>query len=539
MKKYLRKVKAILMAAIIALGTLLPAMPVMAETTPTTTISISGLEDATAAYAYAIAVDAVDGNGNHYWKSTTLSETIIKSWSDSGKLSVADGIALYTNLNAGSGGEAHDGGGLAVVDGIVHTGVDLGGGVYQFSNVAAGLYVITATQREGSTATYAYNIYAVNYQYDESGKAYLPATVSYTLKKTSEPSINKTVEEGGQGYKHGDAYIGDVVDFKIEIMVPAYDEAWNVDGTRFVISDILTNGLALKEDSVKIEGTTLADYAKQCSQTAFTTSTSGFTLELRGGDIYKYKGQTIAVTYQATVTSDAKVNFVDDINKATIAWSQAPGSSDLTAPKESTTHHYTFGIDTLVNGAGSRETTEVTKYGVKTTNLEDNKVLLNGAEFQLLDANKNVLYFDDNGKLDPTKAANDHITSKNGGKLTATGLDAGTYYLKESKAPLGYALDKTEYKVVINPTYDELTGELKNYTVQIGDGTTNSISFKYEKNDAGNIVINNEGTFAINNTPMIKLPETGSVGIIVVTMVAVVMMVACGVMFIVLGKKKR
>lgn len=539
MKKYLKRVKAILMTAAIILGTLLPAMPVMAATTPTTTIKISGLEDAEAAYAYAIAIDAVDDSGNHYWKTTAMSKTIIKSWTDSGKLSVADGITLYTNLNSGAGGDAHDGNGAAVVDAIVHTGTDLGGGVYQFTDVKAGLYVITAKQAEDSTATYAYNIYAVNYQYDENGTAYLPATVSYALKKTSEPTINKTVEEAGVSAKHGDASIGDEVDFKIEITVPAYEEAWNVDGTRFVITDILTNGLELQEDSIKIEGTSLSSYSKDCTETTFTTNTTGFTLELRGADIYKYRGATISVTYKATVTSDAKVNFVDDINKATIAWSQAPGSDDLTATKESKTHHYTFGIDTLVNGTGSRETTEVTKYGVKTSTMDDNRVLLDGAEFQVLDSSKNVLYFDDNGKLDPTGTGKDHITSKSGGKLTATGLDAGTYYLKESKAPAGYALDKTEYKVVINPTYDELTGELKNYTVQIGDGTSTTLTFKYEKNDAGNIIFNNDGTFAINNTPMAQLPETGSVGVIIVTLVAVVMMVVCGVVFLVLGKKKR
>ncbi len=312
-----------------------------------------------------------------------------------------------------------------------------------------------------------------------------------------------------------------------------------MDDTRFVISDTLSSGLALDVSSIKIEGTALDRYTKICGETTFTKDTSGFTLELRGADIYQYKGSTIAITYQAKVTDAAKVNFDSDLNVATIRWSSTPGSEDLSQPKESKTYHYTFGIDTLVNGTGSTETTEVTKYGVKTTTVEDNKVKLDGAEFQLLDADKKVLYFDDTGKLDPTHTKNDHITSKNGGKLTATGLDAGTYYLRESKAPLGYALDKTDYKIVINPTYDELTGELKNYTVQIGDGKTNSLTFKYEKDDAGNIILSNDGTFAINNTPMIKLPETGGVGIIVITIVAVVMMAVFGSVFIALGKKKN
>lgn len=542
MKKYFKRVKAILMAAMITLGAVLPVMPAMAdEAAPTTTFIITGIEPESEVHAYAIALDAVDENGNHYWKYNEIGrvEQIVKDWSDSGKLSAADGAYLYTNLNSSMATENHDGLGEAVVDGTVYEGTETSTpGTYQITGVKAGLYVITAYKADG-TYSYNFNIYPVDYQYDESGKANLPSTITFAVKKSSEPQLEKTVEENGQSSKHGDANIGDTVDFKIAVTVPNYSDEWNVDGTRFVISDTLSSGLTLKTDSIKIEGTNTASYSKQCEETTFTTSDSGFTLDLHGTDIFQFKGQTISITYQATVNANARVNFANETNTASIRWSNSAGSDDLSSPKKDTTNHYTFGIDTLVNGNGSRETTEVTKYGVKTTVSEDNKVLLDGAEFQLLDAGKNVLYFDDNGKLDPTGTANDHITSKNGGKLTATGLDAGTYYLKESKAPLGYALDKTEYKVVINPTYDELTGELKNYTVQIGDGGTNSLTFKYEKNDAGNITFTNDGTFAINNTPMIALPETGGVGIIVVTVVAVVMMAAFGSVFIALGKKKR
>lgn len=542
MKKYFKRVKAILMAAMITLGAVLPAMPVMAdEAAPTTTFIISGIEPGSEVHAYAIALDAVDASGNHYWKYNPAGsvEMKVQDWLSTGKLSSDNGIYLYTHLNSSMESDNHDGKGEAVVDETVLVGSETSTpGTFQITGVKAGLYVITAAKAEG-TVSYNYNIYPANYQYDASGNAYLPATMTYVVKKTSEPNLEKTVVKSDVKSKHGDASIGDTVDFNIEITVPAYSDEWNVDGTHFVISDTLTSGLALKTDSVKIEGTSIATYSKECSSTTFTTSESGFTLDLHGKDIYNYRGQTINVTYQATVTSDAKVNFDRDLNKATIRWSNTPGSDDLSAPKESKTYHYTFGIDTFVNGSGSTQTTEVTKYGIKTTTVEDNKVLLDGAEFQILDASKNVLYFDDNGKLDPTKTKNNHITSKNGGKLTATGLGAGTYYLKESKAPLGYALDKTEYKVVITPTYDELTGELKNYSVQIGDGGTNSLTFKYEKNDAGNIIFSNDGTFAINNTPMIKLPETGGVGIVVVTVVAVVMMAAFGSVFIALGKKKR
>lgn len=539
MKKYLKRVKAIVMAFAVTLGAMLPAVSVKAEeTTPTTTFIISGIEEGSEVHAYAIALDAVDENGNHYWKYTTAGQAKIETAVKSGKFTTDDSVWIYTHLNSSLDTENHDGKGEAVVDETVYQADVNESGNYIISGVKPGLYVITA-YKEDAAVSYNFNIYPANYQYDENGKAYLPESISFAVKKSSEPSIEKTVVEDGTGLKHGDASIGDTVGFKIELTVPNYADDWNVDGTRFVISDTLSNGLALDVSSITIEGTTLDNYTRKSDKTNFATSTSGFKLELRGADIYQYKNSMIVITYQAEVTENAKVNFDSDLNVATIRWSSTPGSEDLSQPKESKTYHYTFGIDTLVNGTGSTETTEVTKYGVKTTTVEDNKVKLDGAEFQLLDADKKVLYFDDTGKLDPTHTKNDHITSKNGGKLTATGLDAGIYYLKESKAPLGYALDKTEYKVVIQPIYDELTGELKNYTVQIGDGKTNSLTFKYEKDGAGNIILSNDGTFAINNTPMIKLPETGGVGIIVITIVAVVMMAVFGSVFIALGKKKN
>ena len=65
-------------------------------------------------------------------------------------------------------------------------------------------------------------------------------------------------------------------------------------------------------------------------------------------------------------------------------YSTVASGTDMSDPMQDITHHYTFGFDTLVNGTGSEKTTEITKYGVKTTTELDNKVALDGAQFQLL-----------------------------------------------------------------------------------------------------------------------------------------------------------
>ena len=233
-----------------------------------------------------------------------------------------------------------------------------------------------------------------------------------------------------------------------------------------------------------------------------------------------------------------------DENKATLKYSTVASGTDMSDPMQDITHHYTFGFDTLVNGTGSEKTTEITKYGVKTTTELDNKVALDGAQFQLFDANGKQLYFTSDGEYTTeTSGTYDYIVSKNNGQLTATGLDAGTYTLKESKAPLGYALDKTTYTIVITPTYNELTGELKNYTVRVNGATGNSITFTHEKLDNGTINTTdnaaNADTFGINNTPLITLPETGGAGMIALTVAAVVLMAGFGTMFVSLRKRKQ
>ena len=96
--------------------------------------------------------------------------------------------------------------------------------------------------------------------------------------------------------------------------------------------------------------------------------------------------------------------------------------------------------------------------------------------------------------------------------------------------------------MTIAPTYNELTGELKNYTVTVSGGVNNAIVFTHEKLDDGTITSSDNATdvdsFGIINTPLLTLPETGGAGIIIVTVIAVAMMSGFGTMFILLKKKK-
>lgn len=545
-----KKLKSIIMAMMLVIGMMASTIPALAEGLKTK-IVITGVEEGCNVYGYAIVLDDVDANGNHYWKynSNGQVENLLKD----GKIDSADALYFYMNLNSQSEGadwNLHDGKGAAVVDEKVLTFTANADGTYSYEGAEPGLYVIAANKE---TPKYSYNftIVPVNYTYGSDGQASIAddnGVITVPVKKAGSPTMEKTVVEGKDALNHGDANIGDTVKFEIKIEVPAYAEAegWRTDNLHYEIKDQLSNGLTLDQDSITIEGTPISDKLgnnKLCSDTEYTTADRTFTLDLFGQDVWQYAGDTVTIAYTATVNSYAGVNFDYEDNTATLRYSNSASSTTLSEPITDTTYHYTFGFDTKVNGTGSETTTELTKYGYKTQTKEN--VALEGAEFQLFESGKNTpLYFTEAGVLSEKDAAGavDHIQSSSTGALTVTGLDAGTYTLKESKAPTGYALDKTVYTIVITPSYNENTGKLVSYTVTVNGGTNTGITFTHTL-EADNTVVSTDNaqdadTFAIVNTTLVNLPETGGAGVIVVTIAAVIMMAGFGSVFIMLKKKK-
>ncbi len=537
----LKRVAVMLLAMLVMLTAMIPMKNISAAEL-TTTLRVTGMETGTQVWAYAIALDAVDSNGNHYWKYNDKGN--VKGRVEDGDISADDGIYFYTHLNSTSDdADNHDGLGEATVDATVLQLKETpsGSGTYEISDVKPGLYVIAS-----DAGSYNFMIAAVNYKYSGTGVASIAdenGVITIAAKKADEPTIDKNVLDSNKKQKYGDAKIGDVITFSIEFTVPNYNDEWKeTEKLHYQINDTMTPGLTLDQDSIKLVGTKFSEYSKQNENTKLVTTANGFVMDLYGADVYQYVGQTIAVTYEATVNDMAKVNFDNEKNSVYLKYSNKPGSTDLSSTDPKITYHYTFGIDTTVNGLNSDKTTEITKFGVKTTTETNNKVLLAGAKFQLSDETRTVLKFDDNGKLSTAADAKDYIVSGTNGELTATGLDAGTYYLKELTAPDGYALNNTTYKIVITPTY-AADGQLLNYTVTVNNQAGTEITFTHEKLDNGTIrntdTAADSDTFGIINTPLTTLPSTGGRGIIVVSGIAVVIMAVCGSMFMVTSRKKK
>ena len=116
---------------------------------------------------------------------------------------------------------------------------------------------------------------------------------------------------------------------------------------------------------------------------------------------------------------------------------------------------------------------------------------------------KGVYTVDPNGKA--------VLTTDTNGKIIVNGLDSGTYYLKETKAPSGYKLDDTVREVTVTPdskVVDAKNGEAIAYKV---NGYSNH-------------------TMPIDNYKG-SLPSTGGMGIVLMV-VAGVLLIAGGMISI-------
>ena len=184
-------------------------------------------------------------------------------------------------------------------------------------------------------------------------------------------------------------------------------------------------------------------------------------------------GATITVTYTAHLNEKASVNTAggptSNINKVYLTYSNDPKdkSSIGTTPESTPVCVYTYQLNN-------------TKYRDDDTTGNE----LAGAGFRLYsdkDCTQEVKLYQKDNFYFPIKDATDkdkdavQMISGQDGQFNVKGLDAGTYYLKETTPPAGYsACDKT--RIVISATHDEhnvnLSGEsnLNNKIINIKAG---------------------------------------------------------------------
>lgn len=372
------------------------------------------------------------------------------------------------------------------------------------------------------------------------------------LKHTTGPIISMSVKDdkGTPAAWKGAAagQVGEVLDFYIHLKLPDYNND-NVYMTKLALNNTL-KGLQYVENSAgvynteEIAGATHIDNAVTVDTvSAYANGSQTVTFNLKYQNI---KGTTGAVS--------AYLHF-----KAKVMPEAAAAGKTATAE---TKLDYTFSLDPTTSRTTSAVGVKVHTYAFSLAKLSDEQ---NAAGANLPLTNAGFTLYSDNTMTTPIKMVKVDATATTDAyyrpaltgetdivtemaanmgadqnTLLVRGLDAATYYLKETKVPAGYYAPKGGFAV-------QLTGEREAVNETLNGKLAAASSFT-ATNATDNVLLN--GTASVNGTEMNRLdaslknssspvlPTTGGVGTVMFTVVGLLCMGAA-LWFFLFARRRR
>lgn len=282
------------------------------------------------------------------------------------------------------------------------------------------------------------------------------------FEKTSIPTVDKEVFEGGNWGKVSDSYIGEEVEYKLTGSV-----ASNIDTFtkyEYTFQDHLSVGLEADRDSVKvtINGTDIQPTKVGLAETVDASGdpTGGHDLSISFTDLkaaakaagVTLKGNSkVVVTYKAKLTEKAEYTAVGNTNDVKLVYSNNPmvDGTGTSTSKRVTDHVFRLDVTKVDKDEQSRKL-EAT-FQVKMTH-EGNKKLT-----------QEKWLTQEGGLTEDRASAGKFKTDKDNGEIYIPGLVAGTYEITECETPAGYNT-LAPFTITVKPAYND-DGSLKKLDV--------------------------------------------------------------------------
>lgn len=439
----------------------------------------------------------------------------------------------------------------------------LSGTTYTISDLEDGYYMIVDTWNGDEDSVEGKDYSLARYMVQKVGNA----TVN---NKADKPTVEKKIDgatdtdpDTTDKTDYNNANIGDKVPYVVTSAVPNY-----ADYKEYYMefSDTLSKGLTFNQAegvTVKIGGTALAADAFKVTVGDYSETTgTSISIYLKDFVSRNYTvGDSIEITYSATVNDKAVIGVDGNPNTVKLAYSNNPlESGDGTpdndedwvkgeTPEDKVVTFVTELELTKIDGQDASKKLEGAVFQIKGSRI--NKVIKTGFEF--VEAADGTYYklkdnkgYTEEAPKDATAAQYDSTEKKykkqafattseeeakdvafeavtgSDGIIKLTGLATGTYTFTEIQAPAGYNLLTSPVTVVIteeNPTDDY-------------DGTQKA-TWKY-KIGSGSATVAEDGKiqFNVENNQGSTLPSTGGMGTTIFYIVGAILVIGAGVVLV-------
>lgn len=374
---------------------------------------------------------------------------------------------------------------------------------------------VTSYKFTGLDAGY-YLVYVTGGKEIQSSLVTVDADTTKVNLKSETPSIEKKADKEtvsiGQVVKY--TVTGSIPDttgyaeyvYKIhDTLSTGLDFVKNADGDALDNATEANVTIAFKDTGVTAVGTTPTTAALSGEG----NRTMALDLSAWVRDNQANKGKAFTVTYYAKVNANA---VVTEKNKAELEYGNKPGETTTTTPSEAKTPTYPLDILKVKKDSNPEvilADAHFTLYASTTEGDIDESKPIKVTK----DADGKYSYAADQNAADAT-ADMVTVASKIDGQgynLHINGLAAGTYYLKETKAPEGYNKLTKAIKVTITKS---TTKDESEWTLAVENGTVDGKIVKIE-NSTGSI-----------------LPSTGGMGTIIFAVIAAILVLGVAVSFI-------